>query len=152
MLTNHSSYLEVMSGPGSALKTATVSLLLALCPVSCNLDQVPVLLSAYTGSLHPSDRALLSLLQRHETIAGLDLSPFQPLVWGQQAAQHYSSASSGQGWRQAKCSEILGFLDPAIVRRTCNKFPLMLQLDPENEVSEEDIQASDLYAPRFLSS
>ena len=150
MLTNHSSYLEVMSGPGSALKTATVSLLLALCPVSCNLDQVPVLLSAYTGTLHPSDRALLTFLQRHETLAGLDLSPFQPLVWGQQAAQHYSSASSGQGWRQAKCSEILGFLDPAIVRRTCNKFPLMLQLDPETEVSEEDIQATDLYDPRFL--
>ena len=150
MLTNHSSYLEVMAGPGSSLKTATVSLLLALCPVSCSLDQVPVLLSAYTATLHPSDRALLTLLQRHETLAGLDLSPFQPLVWGQQAAQHYSSASNGQGWRQAKCSEILGFLDPVMVRRTCNKFPLLLQLDPEAEVAEEDIHATDLYDPRFL--
>ena len=74
MLTNHSSYLEVMAGPSSALKTNVVSLLLALCPVSCNLDQVPVLLCAYIATLHHSDRALLTLLQRHET--ALQVSSF----------------------------------------------------------------------------
>ena len=64
--------------------------------------------------------------------------------------QHYSSASSGQGWRQAKCSEILGFLDPVTLRKTCNKFPLLLQLDPEAEVFDDHIQDTDLYDPRFL--
>ena len=60
-----------------------------------------ILLSSYTASLHPSDRALLTLLQRYETVAGLDLSPFQPFIFGPPAVQHYSSAGQ-TAWKQAK--------------------------------------------------
>ena len=101
MISQHSGYLAIMTGPGSDLKTGLVSLLLALAPHSCSIDQVPVLLSSYTASLHPSDRALLALLQSYETRAGLDLGPFQPFIFGVAAVQHYSSASQ-TAWKQAK--------------------------------------------------
>ena len=101
MVSHHSGYLAVMTGPGSDLKTGLVSLLLALAPHSCSIDQVAVLLSSYTASLHPSDRALLTLLQRYESLAGLDLAPFQPFIFGPPAVQHYSSAGQ-TAWKQAK--------------------------------------------------
>ena len=92
MISQHSGYLSIMTGPGSELKTSLVSLLLSLAPESCTMDQVPVLLSSYTASLHPSDRAILTLLQRYEAVAGLDLGPFQPFIFGEASVQHYSSA------------------------------------------------------------
>ena len=149
MISQHSGYLSIMTGPGSDLKTGLVSLLLALAPHSCSVDQVPILLSSYTATLHPSDRALLTLLQRHETMAGLDLGPFQPFVFGSAAVQHYSSASQ-TGWRQAKFSEALAQFDPELMRRTSEKFPLKLSLDPEAEVLEEDISDKSYYDPRFV--
>ena len=149
LATQHSHYTAVMAGPGSSLKTATVNLLLALCPVSCTLDGVAVLLAGYRATLHPSDRAILALLQRHETMAGLDLAPFQPLVWGPAAAQHYAATGSG-GWGEAKCSEVLALLEPGLVTRTCDAFPLHLYLDPELEVAEAELEDEGVYDPRFL--
>ena len=149
MVTQHSGYLAVMTGPGSALKTGLVNLLLSLAPHSCSVDQVGVLLSSYTASLHPSDRALLCLLQRYETVAGLDLSPFQPFIFGPAAAQHYSSAGQ-TAWKQAKFSEVLAQLDPDLVRRSSEKFPLTLPLDPEAEVREDEVPDCSAYDPRFV--
>ena len=149
MISHHSGYLAVMTGPGSDLKTGLVSLLLALAPHSCSIDQVAVLLSSYTASLHPSDRALLTLLQRYETVAGLDLGPFQPFIFGPPAVQHYSSAGQ-TAWKQAKFSEVLAQFDPDLMRRTSEKFPLTLLLDPEAEVREEDVTDTTAYDPRFV--
>ena len=149
MITNHSNYTSIVSGPSSETKTALINLLLSLTPISCSEDHIPLLLSSYTGTLHPSDRAILTLLNRYETLAGLDLSPYQPLVWGPPAAPHYS-VSNSNGWKQIKCSEILGMLDTNLMRRTCEKFPIMLPLDVECEISDDDIEDESIYDPRFL--
>ena len=148
-MTSHSNYLAIMTGPHSDIKTAVVDLLLSLSPASCNVDLIPVLLSSYTASLQSSDRLLLTLLSRYESMAGVELSPYQPLVWGSTAVQHYNNNNSS-AWSQIKCSEILGLLDPAIMRRTCDKFPLYLQLDPEAEVDNDSIEDATVYDPRFL--
>jgi len=133
MTTSHSSYLSIMTGPGSDIKNSVAELLLSLSPVSCHSDQIPILLSSYSATLHPSDRAVLTLLQRCETMAGVDMSPYQPLVWGTTALQHYNSNTNS--WKQIKCSEILALLDSETMRRTCAKFPLhpLLGQDADEE-------------------
>ena len=122
MISHHSGYLAVMTGPGCDLKTGLVSLLLALAPHSCSVDQVAVLLSSYTASLHPSDRALLCLLQRYETVAGLDLGPFQPFIFGPPAVQHYSSAGQ-TAWKQAKVLPLPPPLPPDLLTVTVFSSP-----------------------------
>ena len=76
------------------------------------------------------------------------MSPYQPLVWGNTALQHYNSNTNS--WKQIKCSEILGLLDSERMRRTCSKFPLHLHLDSEAEVNCDTILDNSAYDPRFI--
>jgi hypothetical protein len=146
MVTNHSLYLGTLMGPGCPTKTALLQLLLSLCPASCATEQVPLLLSGYNATLHPSDRAILAMLSMHEK-ADLDLAQFQPLVFGPSAAQHYAVMAGG-AWKQPKVSELLGKLDKDIMRKSCVSFPLSLSLDPHAECEEcQDVQ---VYDPRFI--
>jgi hypothetical protein len=131
-------------GPACGLKTAVVRLLLALGPAALRPEQVPLLLAAYTATLHPSDTALLTLLRRHEAEGGA-LAQYQPLVWGSAAAKHYSAA----GWKAPLASEQLGLLDREKVRATGLHFPLHRALaGEEEEQAEEDVW--HLYDPGFL--
>jgi len=148
MVTNHSLYLGILMGPGCPIKTSLVHLLLSLSPVSCSMEQIPLLLSGYTATLHPSDRAILSFLSMHEK-AGLNLSQFQPLMFGPAAAQHYAVMAGGS-WKQPKVSEVLGMLDKDIMRRSCLSFPLTLTLDPFADVVDDDCADYSIYDPRFI--
>ena len=47
-------------------------------------------------------------------------------------------------------SEVLAQFDPDLMRRTSEKFPLTLMLDPEAEVGEEDVTDITAYDPRFV--
>ena len=105
------------------------------------------MLTSYTATLHPSDRALLRLLQRYETMGEVDMSPYQPLCWGAPAVQRYNN-NNGAGWKQAKCSEVLSLLSPETMRATCDRFPTNLGLDPEADIEDEPDQG--LYDPRFV--
>ena len=148
MITNHSLYLGTLMGPGSPIKTSLMHLLLSLSPVSCTMEHIPLLLSGYTATLHPSDRAILALLSLHEK-AGLDLSQFQPFMFGPSAAQHYAVMAGG-AWKQPKVSEVLGMLDKDIMRRSCMMFPLNLPLDPHAELDDADCSDTSVYDPRFI--
>jgi len=148
MVTNHSLYLGTLMGPGCPIKTSLMHLLLALSPVSCTMEQIPLLLSGYTATLHPSDRAILALLSLHEK-AGLDLSQFQPFMFGPSAAHHYAVMAGG-AWKQPKVSEVLGMLDKDIMRRSCMLFPLNLPLDPHAELEDGDCPDPSVYDPRFI--
>jgi hypothetical protein len=142
MVLSHSLYLPTLMGPSGGLKTAVVRLLLALGPAALRPEQVPLLLAAYTATLHPSDTALLALLRRHEAEGGA-LAQYQPLVWGPAAAKHYSAA----GWKAPLASEQLGLLDREKMRATGLRFPLHHALVGEEEVEEDVWQ---LYDPGFL--
>jgi len=148
MITNHSLYLKTVLGPASTIKTELVQLLISLIPASCTMEQIPLLLSGYTATLHPSDRALLSFLSMHEK-AGLDLSQYQPFMFGPGAVQHYSVMAGG-GWKMPKVSEVLGMLDKDKMKRSCISFPLSLSLDPQAEVDDVDFTDTSIYDPRFL--
>ena len=142
LVHSHSLYLPTLLGPSCGLKTALVRLLLALAPASLQLDQLPLLLSAYSATLHPSDTALLSLLREHEA-AGLELGQFQPLMWGPSATSHYS----GAGWKAPVATELLALLDREKVAATCDSFPLHLAMEQEEEVEQK---AWTLYDPRYI--
>eukprot|EP00092_Neocalanus_flemingeri_P057326 GFUD01068113.1.p1 GENE.GFUD01068113.1~~GFUD01068113.1.p1 ORF type:complete len:1909 (-),score=640.60 GFUD01068113.1:4-5181(-) len=148
MVTSHSLYLGTVLGPSCTTKTALIQLLMSLSPASCTLDQIPLLLSGYMATLHPSDRALLTFLGMHEK-AGLDLSQFQPFMFGPVAVQHYA-AMAGGAWKQPKVSEVLGILDKDLMRRSCVSLPLSLPLDPQADVGKEAFPDTTLYDPRFI--
>ena len=143
LITAHSKYLEVLLGPHGKLKTALVKYITALAPASLREEQVPLLLTAYTGTLHPSDTALLALLKMHE--AEGSLSHHLPLVFGPTAARHYAAA----GWKAPKSSELLLLLEKSKVQATCNRFPLNLALEVETSEDQEEA-VWGLYDPRFL--
>ena len=115
MIHQHSQYLPTLLGPSSPLKTSLLHLLTAIattCPSTCSLDQVPLLLSGYTGTLHESDTALLSLLAVHEA-AGLDLHQYKPFMFGPVAVKHYSIHKAATGLsKMPKISEVLSLLNP----------------------------------------
>eukprot|EP00092_Neocalanus_flemingeri_P037911 GFUD01041266.1.p1 GENE.GFUD01041266.1~~GFUD01041266.1.p1 ORF type:complete len:1730 (-),score=625.36 GFUD01041266.1:48-5237(-) len=148
MVTSHSLYLGTVLGPSCTTKTALIQLLMSLSPASCTLDQIPLLLSGYMATLHPSDRALLTFLGMHEK-AGLDLSQFQPFMFGPVAVQHYA-AMAGGAWKQPKVSEVLSILDKDLMRRSCVSLPLSLPLDPQADVDKEAFPDTTLYDPRFI--
>jgi len=148
MVTSHSLYLATLLGPSCGIKTALIQLLMSLTPSSCTLEQIPLLLSGYTATLHPSDRALLAFLGMHEK-AGLDLSQYQPFMFGPVAVQHYAVMAGG-AWKQPKVSEVLGMLDKDLLRRSCISFPLSLSLDPQADVEDDTCPDTTLYDPRFM--
>merc|ERR1712037_639130 len=135
--------MEVLLGPHGKLKTALVQYTTALAPASLREEQVPVLLTAYTGTLHPSDTALLALLRLHE--AEGSLSHHLPLVFGPTAARHYAA----NGWKAPKSSELLLLLDREKVQETCNRFTLNLTLEEDGAEDQEEA-VWQLYDPRFL--
>ena len=141
MVTSHSSYLPVLMGPSCRLKSSLVLLLVALAPASLRAEQVPVVLAAYSATLHPSDTALLALLRLHEGAGGL--ASHLPLVWGAPAAAHYSATD----WKAPKATELLVLLDREKVKATCTSFPLHLAMEEEQEQEEASWH---LYDPRFL--
>ena len=63
MVTNHSLYLGTLLGPVSSTKTALLQLLLSLCPLSCTTEQIPLLLSGYTATMHPFRKGFPGLFQ-----------------------------------------------------------------------------------------
>merc|ERR1719499_1719316 len=146
MITSHSLYLGIVLGKHSQVKTSIMNLMSSLSPHSCSLEQVPIILSGYTGTLNPSDRAVLAFLHSHEQ-NGHDLAQFQPFVFGNSAVQHYSVLATG-AWKQPKVSEVLGLLDRDMMRKSCTKFPLTLSLDPLAEL--ENDQCQEIYDPRFI--
>jgi hypothetical protein len=148
MVTSYSLYLGTVLGPVCATKTALIQLLMSLSPTSCTMEQIPLLLSRYTATMHPSDRALLAFLSMHEK-AGLDLSQFQPFMFGPVAVQYYAVMAGGS-WKQPKVSEVLGMLDKDLVRRSCVTFPNSLPLDPQSEEEYDACPDTTLYDPRYL--
>jgi phage anti-repressor protein len=146
MVQSHSQYLTILLGPPSNLKTNLLELLLTLVPSSCRLEQVPLMLSGYTATLHPSDRALLSLLHQYE-VQGLDLAQYQPFMFGPPALTHYSPTG---GWKTPKASELLKLLNSEQMCQTSINFPLFLPLDPMEEIQDDGSLSSEQYDPRFL--
>jgi len=148
MVTSHSLYLGTLLGTGSPIKTALIHLLMSLSPLSCTMEQIPLLLSGYTATMHPSDRAILAFLSMHEK-AGLDLSQFQPFMFGPAAVKHYAVMAGG-AWKQPKVSEVLSMLDKDTMRKSCISFPISLPLDPHAEVDDGECPDSTIYDPRFI--
>lgn len=150
MIQQHSQYLPTLLGKPTDLKTSLVCLLESVarvCPQTCSIDQVPLLLSAYTATLSPTDTALLSLLACHET-AGLDLHQYKPFLFSTAAVNHFSIHKKTAGlWKMPKTSEVLSLLNPETMTNTALQFPLTLPLSPHASPSTP---SPDLYDPRFV--
>jgi hypothetical protein len=59
-------------------------------------EQAAVVLSGYSATLNPSDRAILYFLQ----LCGendVDLAEFKPIVFGKEAIRHYTSKVTKTG-------------------------------------------------------
>ncbi len=58
-------------------------------------EQVAVVLSGYTATLNPSDRAILHFVQLCEENS-VDLTEFKPILFGKEAVRQYT-AKVGEG-------------------------------------------------------
>jgi hypothetical protein len=64
-------------------------------------EQVAVVLSGYTATLNPSDRAILHFLQLCEENS-VDLTEFKPILFGKEAVRQYT-AKVGEGDCTERC-------------------------------------------------
>jgi len=140
MLVSHSGYLPTILGPNSQLKVLVVELMDSLAPASCSQEQLSPLLSGYTATLVPSDRAILKLLCTMEN-HGVRVGAQKPIMFGRQAVRQFGKAG--------KVSECLAALNRDLMTRTVDNFPLDLILDPTQDC-DIPLDQEPLYDPRFI--
>ncbi|KAF5272617.1 hypothetical protein FQR65_LT17317 [Abscondita terminalis] len=156
----HSNFLEIALGNESECKSRLFDLMLVLCerwPVLLKRNHVPVLLSAYHGSMGAADRTILVLLQMYEAKAEqTNFYDFKPFLWGKAGAVHYSVRQDIQRalWRQPKMIDILGILELSKINNTIINHPLNLTLTNSNSEaisSNENVYNLSFFLPLFGS-
>lgn len=156
MLLGHSKFLPLMlesNAEAQAAKGGLIQLMTTLVQCDhrvCELEHVPLFLSAYGATLSIVDQRLLYLLYLYEE-NGVDLCAFKPYMWGPSAVSFYSvyKKSSRSLLKQPKTEEILGLFHEETMTSSLLKFPLTLDLQP---FPQEDVADKSVYDPRFVLS
>ncbi|KAF5270620.1 hypothetical protein FQA39_LY01358 [Lamprigera yunnana] len=160
MTGSHSEFLEIVLGPDSKLKTELFQLILIFCtrwPTLLQKNHVPILLSAYNGTMGSADRIILVIIQLYEKMAHQSgFYEFKPFLWGKAGAAHYSVRQDIQKalWRQPKMIDILQILEEDKVKNTIYNHPLNLTLTNSNNEaisSNENIYNLAFFLPLFGS-
>ncbi|CAN7989553.1 unnamed protein product [Ixodes hexagonus] len=154
MMFGHSKFLSLIldaSAEAQPTKDKMLELMVTLvqCDKSvCQVEHIPVFLSAYGGTLSMVDQRLLYLMFLYER-SGVDMCSFRPFMWGPSAVSFYSihKKVSVSLLKQPKTEEILSLLDEDKMAASVLRFPLTLdlQVSPSDAVADEN-----LYDPRFL--
>ncbi|XP_049273077.1 nucleolar pre-ribosomal-associated protein 1 [Rhipicephalus sanguineus] len=154
MMFGHSRFLPLMLDTEPAVqerkdKMLELMAVLVQCdPTLCNVEHIPIFLSAYGASLSIVDQRILYLMFLYEK-NGVDVCNFKPFLWGPSAVSFYSlhKKASVSLLKQPKSEEVLNLINEDKMAATVLRFPLHLQLDV---VPLESIANRSLYDPRFL--
>ncbi|KAK8782786.1 hypothetical protein V5799_015872 [Amblyomma americanum] len=154
MMFGHSRFLPLMLDTDplvQARKDKMLELMAVLvqCDSSlCNIEHIPVFLSAYGASLSIVDQRLLYLMSLYEK-NGVDVCNFKPFLWGPSAVSFYSlhKKASVSLLKQPKSEEVLNLINEDKMAATVLHFPLHLELDV---VPLENVADDGLYDPRFV--
>lgn len=154
MLFGHSRFLPLMLDSDPQVqeqkdKMLELMAVLVQCdPTLCNVEHIPVFLSAYGASLSIVDQRILYLMFLYEK-NGVDVCNFKPFLWGPSAVSFYSlhKKASVSLLKQPKSEEVLNLINEDKMAATVLRFPLHLQLDV---LPLESIADGSLYDPRFL--
>nr|XP_031843473.1 nucleolar pre-ribosomal-associated protein 1 [Nomia melanderi] len=147
MTTSHSEFLDIMLESSSA-KRDLVELLWILMQKNKTviaLSHVPVYLAAYNASLNEADQYLLLILQYYEN-NDINIYEYQPYLWGNAAAIHYSVKGDIHLnlWKQPSTTQVLNLLEEDIVNNTIRNYPVNRSLK-----ATELHEAYDVYDPAF---
>lgn len=154
MMFGHSRFLPLMLDTDPQVQTQKDKMLelmavLVQCdPTLCNVEHIPIFLSAYGASLSLVDQRILYLMYLYEK-NGVNVCNFKPFLWGPSAVSFYSlhKKASVSLLKQPKSEEVLNLINEDKMAATVLRFPLQLQLDV---VPLESIADGNLYDPRFL--
>uniref|UniRef100_A0A224YV24 Nucleolar pre-ribosomal-associated protein 1 n=1 Tax=Rhipicephalus zambeziensis TaxID=60191 RepID=A0A224YV24_9ACAR len=154
MMFGHSRFLPLMLDTDPEVqkqkdKMLELMAVLVQCdPTLCNVEHIPVFLSAYGASLSIVDQRILYLMFLYEK-NGVDVCNFKPFLWGPSAVSFYSlhKKASVSLLKQPKSEEVLNLINEDKMAATVLRFPLHLQLDV---LPLESIADGSLYDPRFL--
>ncbi|XP_037281588.2 nucleolar pre-ribosomal-associated protein 1 [Rhipicephalus microplus] len=154
MMFGHSRFLPLMLDTEDEVqkqkdKMLELMAVLVQCdPTLCDVEHIPVFLSAYRASLSIVDQKILYLMFLYEK-NGVDLCNFKPFLWGPSAVSFYSlhKKASVSLLKQPKSEEVLNLINEDKMAATVLRFPLHLQLDV---LPLDSIADGSLYDPRFL--
>ncbi|KAK5641737.1 hypothetical protein RI129_010284 [Pyrocoelia pectoralis] len=157
MTGSHSEFLEIILGDNSKCKTQLLKLILQFCKRWKSLmskAHVPVLLSAYQGTISAADQINLTLIQMYETEAQqTSFYDFKPFLWGKAAATHYSVRQDIQWtlWRQPRMHNILEILEDWKINNTICHHPLDVTLNDPTDSLHENVYSLAFFLPLFAS-
>ncbi|KAB0794089.1 hypothetical protein PPYR_13709 [Photinus pyralis] len=157
MTGSHSEFLEVILGDSSECKRQLLSFMLELFkrwPGLMHRSHVPVLLSAYHGTVGAADQINLSLIQMYESEAQqTGFYDFKPFLWGKAAAAHYSVRQDIQWtlWRQPRMHAILEILEEWKINNTILNHPLDLTLTDPINTPNDKVYSLAFFLPLFAS-
>ncbi|XP_015600464.1 nucleolar pre-ribosomal-associated protein 1 [Cephus cinctus] len=148
MTVSHSEFINIMLS-SSATKRDLVELLWVLVRKNNSvmaMTQIPLYLAAYNATLSESDQFILMLLRYYES-HNIRLNDYQPYLWGNAAATHYSVKGEMDTalWRQPSTSQVLDLFSNEIVNNTIRNYPVHRSLKCEENVQAED----SVYDPAF---
>lgn len=154
MMFGHSRFLPLMldTDPKSQDQRDKMLELMAVLvqcdPAVCNVEHIPLFLSAYGATLSLVDQRILYLMYLYEK-NGVDLCSFKPFLWGPSAVSFYSlhKKASVTLLKQPKSEEVLNLINEDKMAATVSRFPLELELDV---VPVESVADGRLYDPRFM--
>ncbi|XP_076642321.1 nucleolar pre-ribosomal-associated protein 1 [Halictus rubicundus] len=127
MTVSHSEFLNIMLESSNA-KRDLVELLWILMQKNKTviaLAHVPVYLAAYNATLSKADQYLLLILQYYEN-NNVNIYEYQPYLWGNAAAVHYSVKSEIHLnlWKQPSTTQVLNLFDEDVINNTIQNYPV----------------------------
>lgn len=154
MMFGHSKFLPLMLDTDRVMQERKdkmlelMAVLIQCDPSLCNVEHIPVFLSAYGASLSIVDQRLLYLMSLYEK-NGVDVCNFKPFLWGPSAVSFYSlhKKASVSLLKQPKSEEVLNLINEDRMAATVLRFPLHLELDV---MPLENVVNDGLYDPRFV--
>ncbi|XP_076378630.1 nucleolar pre-ribosomal-associated protein 1 [Megalopta genalis] len=147
MTVSHSEFLNILL-ESTNIKRDLIELLWILMQKNKTviaLAHVPVYLAAYNGTLSEADQFLLLILQYYEN-NNINISEYQPYLWGNAAAVHYSVKSEIHLnlWKQPSITQVLNLFEEDVISNTIKNYPVNRALK-----ATELYEAHDTYDPAF---
>ncbi|XP_076278899.1 nucleolar pre-ribosomal-associated protein 1 isoform X2 [Lasioglossum baleicum] len=127
MTVSHSEFLNIMLESPNA-KRDLVELLWILMQKNKTviaLAHVPVYLAAYNATLSEADQYLLLILQYYEN-NNVSIYEYQPYLWGNAAAVHYSVKSEIHLnlWKLPSTTQVLNLFEEDVINNTIQNYPV----------------------------
>ncbi|KAK9877018.1 hypothetical protein WA026_016044 [Henosepilachna vigintioctopunctata] len=155
LLITHSEFLNVILSENHKCKLGIMSLMMVMCtrwPNIMERSHVPLLLSAYQGTLTDTDKIILALLKMYESLRHqTSFDEFKPYLWGNSGANHYSVRSDIEKalFRQPKMGDVLNILREDIVLSTIKNYNLYHSKNCLETLKQHEIYDLEFFLPLF---